>query len=153
MKFSPPFLNILPTYQTHKVKWSGQIWIHKGDLALCQGGSVPRGPHCSLLLVGSGCCSEGSLDAMIQGALDEYIDIFQEPPGLQPNGRHDHAIVIKEGANIPNLRSFPMPPLPKDRNRKTHGKNVEFTSPYASPIILVKKKDGSWRFSVNYTGH
>ena len=24
------------------------------------------------------------------------------------------------------------------------------TSPYASPIILVKKKDGSWRFCVNY---
>ena len=39
----------------------------------------------------------------VSAVLNEYEDVFQEPQGLPPSRWHDHAIVLKEGANIPLL--------------------------------------------------
>lgn len=48
----------------------------------------------------------------LTGVLEEYPEVFQEPQGLPPSGEHDHAIV-KEGANVPNLKPYRYP-LPKE---------------------------------------
>lgn len=50
----------------------------------------------------------------ITGILEDFSDVFQEPKGLPPSRRHDHAIVLKEGAEIPNIRTLQVPTLPKE---------------------------------------
>lgn len=42
----------------------------------------------------------------LKGALDSYEEVFKEPQGLPPSRRNDHAIVLKEGTDIPNLRPY-----------------------------------------------
>jgi len=45
-----------------------------------------------------------SIDA--QRRLQEYEDLFQEPCGLPPQRDHNHAITLKEGAQILHLRPY-----------------------------------------------
>lgn len=48
---------------------------------------------------------EGDVEGL--GAiLEAYEDVFQETSGLPPKREHDHAIVLKEGAPIPNIRPY-----------------------------------------------
>ncbi|GAU46214.1 hypothetical protein TSUD_401760 [Trifolium subterraneum] len=46
--------------------------------------------------------------------LEDFKIVFQEIQGLPPSRTHDHAIVLQEGAAIPNLRPYRYPPLPKE---------------------------------------
>ena len=39
----------------------------------------------------------------LQEVLDEFQGVFQEPQGLPPKRERDHAIILKEGASIPNI--------------------------------------------------
>ena len=92
----------------------------------------------------------------VSAVLNEYEDVFQEPQGLPPSRWHDHAIVLKEGANIPNLRPYRYPHYQKNEIERLvddmlrSGIIRPSVSPYSSPIILVKKKDGGWQFCVDY---
>ncbi|WVY91168.1 hypothetical protein V8G54_036682 [Vigna mungo] len=68
-------------------------------------------------------------------------DIFQAIEGLPPSREHDHSIHLQEGAAIPSLLIQEMLQAGVIRP------NI---SPYSSPIILVKKKYGGWRFCIDY---
>ena len=88
--------------------------------------------------------------------LDEYADLFTEPKSLPPPRSHDHKIVLKEGTSPINVRPYRYPALQKDIIEKIVKEMLEAgvvrpsQSPYSSPIVLVKKKDGSWRLCVDY---
>ncbi|WVZ20087.1 hypothetical protein V8G54_007409 [Vigna mungo] len=49
----------------------------------------------------------------VQQLVEEYADLFQEQRGLPPQRSCDHAIVLKEGAAIPNIRPYRHPHLLK----------------------------------------
>ncbi|WVZ02752.1 hypothetical protein V8G54_023558 [Vigna mungo] len=72
-------------------------------------------------------------------------DIFQAIEGLPPSREHDHSIHLQEGAAIPSLRPYKL-----IQEMLQAGVIRPSISPYSSPIILVKKKDGGWRFCVDY---
>ena len=82
----------------------------------------------------------------LEGVLSEFEEVFQEPKGLPPSRRQDHAIILKEGANIPNIRPYRYPHYPKNEIKRLvddmlkSGVIRPSVSPYSSPIILVKKK-------------
>lgn len=82
--------------------------------------------------------------------------MFQAPAGLPQAQAHDHAINLRERASIPNLRPYRYPHYQKAKieslvaNMLKSGIIRPSVNPFASPIILVKKKDGSWHFCVDY---
>jgi len=100
-------------------------------------------------------CVEAVLDQVVQ-LLTQFERVFQKPQGLLPDRERDHAITTQEGTRIPNLRPYKYQHYQKDeiekmvRDMLTARIIRTSSSPYASLVILVKKKNGSWRFCVDY---
>lgn len=97
-----------------------------------------------------------SIPEFLQQVLGRFQDIFREPTGLPPPRHLEHQIILKDGSAPVNVRPYRYPHFQKDeiermiRDMLTAGIIQSSTSPYSSPVILVKKKDGSWRFCVDY---
>ncbi|CAN0904661.1 Retrovirus-related Pol polyprotein from transposon 17.6 [Linum grandiflorum] len=98
------------------------------------------------------------LDGMdeFNGLLAEYGDLFREPSSLPPNRREDHRIPLDPGSQPVNSRPYRYPHYLKEEISKLvqemlHTGIVRHSqSPYSSPVLMVKKHDGSWRMCVDY---
>ncbi|KAL8091683.1 hypothetical protein AgCh_034082 [Apium graveolens] len=92
----------------------------------------------------------------VQALLREFEDVFREPKGLPPSREQDHKIPLLTDSQLINQRGYKFPYVPKAEIEKQiqemlqSGVIQKSTSPFASLIILVKKKDGSWRMCVDY---
>jgi hypothetical protein len=92
----------------------------------------------------------------IQSVIDEYGDPFQEPKQLPPSRVYDHAIPLQPDSIPINCRPYKYSPQHKteiERQVKEllqAGLISHSTSPFASPVLLVQKKDGTWCFCVDY---
>ncbi|XP_052203128.1 uncharacterized protein LOC127808594 [Diospyros lotus] len=88
--------------------------------------------------------------------LVDYKDLLREPKTLPPTRMFDHNINLKPGAEPINIRAYRYPPNQKNEIEKMVRTMLEQSlirpsqSPFASPVLLVKKKDGTWRFCVDY---
>lgn len=88
--------------------------------------------------------------------LDEYKDVFADPNCLPPHRALDHAITLDKDARPVNTRPYRYSPLQKDEIERQVAEMLEASiitnsmSPFASPVLLVKKKDGTWRFCIDY---
>lgn len=92
----------------------------------------------------------------IQALLDNFSDVFSAPTQLPPCRDCDHKIPLIAGAQPVNIRPYRYSPELKTEIEKQINEMLQAgiikpsTSPFASPIILVRKKDGSWRLCVDY---
>ena len=92
----------------------------------------------------------------IEKLMENFSDLFSTPFGLPPAWAHDHAIVLKEGTSPISVRPYRYPQIVKDEIERTMAKMLTAgtiqpsTSPFSSLVLLVKKRDGSWRFCVDY---
>ena len=81
---------------------------------------------------------------------------FQNPKTLPPQRVYDHAIPLVPGSIPINSKPYYYSPHHKNEIEKQvqellqAGLIAHSHSPLASPILLVKKKDGTWRFCVDY---
>jgi hypothetical protein len=97
-----------------------------------------------------------SMPAEIQPLVQEFDDIFTAGQQLPPCRRHDHKIPLLPGAQPVKARPYRYAPHQKDEiERQIHqmlrqGIIRHSTSPFASPVLLVRKKDGAWHFYVDY---
>lgn len=88
--------------------------------------------------------------------LDQYEHLFQEPTQLPPKRAFDHRIPLQSGAGPINIRPYRYPSIQKDaielmlQEMLTAGIIRPSHSPFSSPIVLVKKKDNTWRLCVDY---
>nr|KYP50891.1 Transposon Ty3-G Gag-Pol polyprotein [Cajanus cajan] len=88
--------------------------------------------------------------------LQKFSQLFQQPHGLPPSRPHDHHIPLIPSSNPVNIKPYRYPHSQKDTmtsliSSMLHDGIIKpSTSPFSSPVLLVKKKDGTWRFCVDY---
>jgi hypothetical protein len=98
----------------------------------------------------------GEVPDIIKQLLAKYQHLFVKPHGLPPKRSVDHAIELIPGALPFRLRPYRYTPQQKDEIEKQvqemldSGIVQQSSSPFASPVLLVKKKDGEWRLCVDY---
>ncbi|KAL4313107.1 hypothetical protein GQ457_01G008060 [Hibiscus cannabinus] len=99
---------------------------------------------------------ENEIPEACQSILEEYKSVFEEPKGLPPQRSHDHAIKLHSESQPVNLRPYRFPYYQKTEVERQIKEMLaasiiqQSKSPFASPCLLVKKKDGNWRLCVDY---
>ncbi|XP_026450766.1 uncharacterized protein LOC113350878 [Papaver somniferum] len=92
----------------------------------------------------------------ITSFLSSFTYVFDTPTSLPPNRVLDHKIPLKPNSEPTSQRPYRCPYVQKSIVEKLvhemldSGLIQNSHSPFAAPILLVKKKDGSWRFRVDY---
>ncbi|XP_024011237.1 uncharacterized protein LOC112086510 [Eutrema salsugineum] len=93
----------------------------------------------------------------VEALLKRFEDVFPEeiPPGLPPLRGIEHKIDLVPGQPLPNKAAYRMnPEESKELERQVRdlmdkGYIQESLSPFAVPVLLVPKKDGTWRMCVD----
>jgi hypothetical protein len=95
-------------------------------------------------------------EALLEELLTTFDGLFAEPSGLPPPRARDHNIVLKLGTLPVAVRPYRYPAAHKDELERqcaamiAQGIVRRSDSVFSSPVLLVKKPDGSWRFCVDY---
>ncbi|GMJ10271.1 hypothetical protein HRI_004696300 [Hibiscus trionum] len=88
--------------------------------------------------------------------LEEFDDVFREPTGLPPIRGQVHRVNLLDDQQIVKVKPYRYPASQKDEIEKQVREMIEtgiiryINSSFSSPIVMVKKKDGSWRLCVDY---
>ncbi|XP_066320349.1 uncharacterized protein [Miscanthus floridulus] len=98
-----------------------------------------------------------SLPSVVLDLLQDFEDVFPDeiPAGLPPLRGIEHQIDLVPGASLPNRLAYRTNPTEtKEIQRQVKelldkGYVRESLSPCAVPVLLVPKKDGSWRMCVD----
>jgi len=91
-----------------------------------------------------------------QKVLDNHSKVFETPKGLPPIRDHDHAIHLIPGSVPPNIRPYRYPYFQKSEIERMIAEMLEAgiiqpsQSSFSAPVVLVHKKDGSWRMCPDY---
>eukprot|EP00253_Pinus_taeda_P022396 PITA_22396 len=101
-----------------------------------------------------GCDSKQKFDLV--KVVSEYDVLFQELKGLPPKREIVHDIYLQQDTPLPNIGMYRLLALENAEIKKQVQELLDkgfirrSTSPCGSPIVLVRKKDGSWRMCIDY---
>ncbi|KAA0041085.1 uncharacterized protein E6C27_scaffold477G00590 [Cucumis melo var. makuwa] len=110
-------------------------------------------------LIRTKCCKADVIPEVVSpvlSVLDQFMDVFEWPDKLPPKRDIEHHIHLKEGTDPINVRPYRYCYHQKEEMEKlvremlSSGVIQPSTSPFSSLVLLVKKKDGSWCFYVDY---
>eukprot|EP00253_Pinus_taeda_P032526 PITA_32526 len=100
--------------------------------------------------------SKSSISPNLQKVLDNHSKVFETPKGLPPIHDNDHAIHLIPGSVPPNIRPCRYPYVEKSEIERMVEEMLEAgiiqpsQSSFSTPVVLVHKKDGSWRMCLDY---
>ena len=92
----------------------------------------------------------------ILSILDQFGPLFQPPTTLPPSRSTNHSSHFLPNSPPVNTRPYRYPNFQKQEiesqvSAMLHNGIIRpSTSPFSSPVLLVKKRDGSWCFCVDY---
>ncbi|KAJ9564989.1 hypothetical protein OSB04_000955 [Centaurea solstitialis] len=92
----------------------------------------------------------------LETVLEQYKVVFQEIAGLPPQRDTVHSIELRGAGDPISVRPYRYPHHHKNeierqvREMLQQGIIRHSSSAFSSPVILVKKKDGTWRMCVDY---
>jgi hypothetical protein len=87
--------------------------------------------------------------------LSEFPSVVTPPSELPQNVSVDHEIPLVDGARPVTVRPYRYPPALKDEieaqvDSMLQQGIIQPSTSFNSPVLLVRKKDGTWRFCVDY---
>lgn len=88
--------------------------------------------------------------------LSEFSDILVDPVGIPPRRSHDHQIPFLPGSAPTNVQPYCYTHFHKTENERIVQEMRDASiirpsfSPYSFPVLLMHKKDGTWRMCVDY---
>lgn len=101
-------------------------------------------------------CAVTDMPSEVQSLVDDFADLFEPPSQLPPSRACDHTIPLVPGAGPVYSRPYRFTPSVKDEIEKqvkemlNSGLIQKSSILFASSVLLVKKKDQSWCFCVDY---
>ena len=96
------------------------------------------------------------LPSAISAILARHQAVFRLPSGLPPARKFDHRIHLLPNSKPVNVRPYRYPYFQKNEIEKQvqdmldQGVIQHSHSPFSSPVLLVRKKDGTFRFCIDY---
>lgn len=88
--------------------------------------------------------------------IHKFASVFAVPHDLPPLRTQDHSIPLQDGVSAIKVRSYRYRFSQKAEIERmvdemlAEGLIQPSTSPFSAPVLLVRKKDGSWRFCTDY---
>jgi len=88
--------------------------------------------------------------------VEEYKEIFASPTGVPLHCQVKHSIDMTPGVSLPNGPIYRFSIMENDEIKRQiqellqKGHIKPCTSQCGSPIVLVQKKDGTWRLCIDY---
>ena len=96
------------------------------------------------------------LPAEVLAVLEENKSVFQVPSGMPPMRPFDHKIHLLPNSKPVNVRPYRYPYFQKTEIERQVKEMLDTgiirrsQSPFSSPVLLIRKKDGSFRFCIDY---
>ena len=93
---------------------------------------------------------------LLDKVLQKFSSVFAKPVGLPPKRDCDHRIRLLQGSDPVAVRPYRYPHLLKDEIEKQctemlrNGVIRPSSSPFSSPVLLVRKADHTWLFCIDY---
>nr|GEW02776.1 peroxidase 64 [Tanacetum cinerariifolium] len=148
----------LETLNTVQANWKEMFMIFNVDAKRYKWQGITTGSQRSssfqYLAVEPG--TQPEIPDVLQPVIHQYNPVFEEPKTLPPNRSQNHSISLLPNSTPPNIQPYRYPHSQKTEIEKqvepllTAGFIQPSNSPFSSPILLVKKKDNTWRMCVDY---
>ncbi|XP_041999909.1 uncharacterized protein LOC121749403 [Salvia splendens] len=98
----------------------------------------------------------GDLPVGIAGVLEGFRNVFRVPTDMPPTRQYDHRIHLLPGSKPVNVRPYRYPYFQNTEIERQVREMLEqgiiqwSNSPFSSPVLLIRKKDGSFCFCIDY---
>lgn len=146
------------------VSWTGEAWIEDISLSAKEMRRLNQLQHrayfCRFQVVCETPSKQDSQEQELSSGTKELLkahqSLLKEPSELPQLRIQDHRIHLAEQADPDNVRPYHYPQYQKSemeiliKQLLNQGFIRPSNSPFSSPIILIKKKDGTWRLCVDY---